>query len=62
MQNVLLKNMNLSITNEKDLTDKVKKFRNKCSQIERFVNQTEEDSKNDIKLLAREKSQLEDKL
>ena len=54
--------MNLHITNEKDLTDKVKKFQSKYANLEKFIGQSEEDSKNDIKRLAREKANLEDKL
>ena len=58
----VLKDMNLHISNEKELSEKVQKFQSKCSQLEKLVSQTEEDTRNDIKRLAREKALAEDKL
>lgn len=60
MQEVL-KDMNLHISNEKELAEKVQKFQSKCSQLEKLVSQTEQDTRDDIKRLAREKAFLEDK-
>ena len=58
----VLKDMNLHISNEKALAERVQKFQSKCTELEKLVSQAEEDTRDDVKRLAREKAFLEDKL
>jgi len=54
--------MNLHISKEHELSEKVQKFQSRCSQLEAQVSKAEEDTQDQIKRLTREKAFLEDKL